>query len=528
MVQKKPIIFMLYKNLTVSQHTFLNIWHGRFGINLKFGASMQQRICLSIRLALTIVVTFILSACDSSNNLSTISASISTTATPINMIETDITVTNTGSSNINSINAALVGSFTGLTIYAGNTNPCQNISMVNPLPPNGQCTLKLNNTQTNQAINNTEGTLVITPNNNSALANTFDVISGTYLFAGGAFSTAGGNSAPFIAAWNGSTWVPLSTGMNGIVAALAVVNNILYAGGQFSTAGGLTVNQIAKWNGTEWSALGSGMSGGSAEVDALSVSGNNLYVGGEFTAAGGASANNLAMWNGSSWSAVSTGTNALVAALVNLGAVLYAGGNFTTAGGVTVSHVARWDGSAWSTLLGGTSGGGGAGDIFALNADSSTGNLYAGGSFTTAGVTSANNIAYWNDQSNGWSAMGTGTNGTNGPVHSLRVQSGNVYAGGNFTQAGGVTVNNIAQWNGSSWSAMGTGTNGNVEGLTSGGSNVYAGGNFTQAGGNTVNFIAVWNGTAWAALGTGMDADAAALVIAPSLQVLNGVNYVHH
>ena len=35
----------------------------------------------------------------------------------------------------------------------------------------------------------------------------------------------------------------------------------LYAGGGFTTAGGVPANYIAKWDGSAWSALGSGMDG---------------------------------------------------------------------------------------------------------------------------------------------------------------------------------------------------------------------------------------------------------------------------
>ena len=46
--------------------------------------------------------------------------------------------------------------------------------------------------------------------------------------------------------------------MNGFVYALAVSGTNLYAGGSFSTAGGVPANFIAKWDGSTWSALGSG------------------------------------------------------------------------------------------------------------------------------------------------------------------------------------------------------------------------------------------------------------------------------
>ena len=47
--------------------------------------------------------------------------------------------------------------------------------------------------------------------------------------------------------------------MNSAVYALAISGSDLYAGGQFTTAGGNAANDIAKWNGSAWSALGEGM-----------------------------------------------------------------------------------------------------------------------------------------------------------------------------------------------------------------------------------------------------------------------------
>jgi hypothetical protein len=72
--------------------------------------------------------------------------------------------------------------------------------------------------------------------------------------------------------------------MDGSVSALAVSGSDLYAGGGFITAGGGAANYMAKWNGSSWSGLGSGMD---SSVNALVLSGSDLYAGGGFTTAGG-------------------------------------------------------------------------------------------------------------------------------------------------------------------------------------------------------------------------------------------------
>src|SRR5262245_64291828 len=90
-------------------------------------------------------------------------------------------------------------------------------------------------------------------------------VSGGDLYAGGSFTTAGGNPANRIAKWKGSSWSALGSGMGGVdapeVHALAVLGGDVYAGGWFMTAGGVPANYIAKWNGSIWTALGSGLDG---------------------------------------------------------------------------------------------------------------------------------------------------------------------------------------------------------------------------------------------------------------------------
>lgn len=126
--------------------------------------------------------------------------------------------------------------------------------------------------------------------------------------------------------------------------------------------------------------------------------------------------------------------------------------------------------------------------------------VYVGGQFTTAGGISANRIARWNGSN--WSALGSGLNGI---VNAIAVSGSNVYVGGAFTTAGGIPVGKIAKWNGTSWSALGDGLNFTVNAIGVSGSDVYAGGIFTMAGGSPANYIAKWDGNSWSTLGTGMN-----------------------
>ncbi len=357
---------------------------------------------------------------------------------------------------------------------------------------------------------------------------------GPALYAGGFFVTAGGLPVNFITKWNGVSWSAFGTGVDNWVSDLAVFDDgsgggpALYAGGGFSAASGQEIKGVAKWNGTSWSALGTGLTL-SGTVYALTVfddgggAGPALYVGGSFDAAGGTPAARIAAWNGTSWSALGAGLSSPPYALTGFddgsggGPALYAGGSFYTAGGTTVNRIAKWDGMTWSPLDGGVSG------MFPgfVNAmtvfdDGSGGGpaLYAGGSFDMAGGVAVNKIAKWDGTT--WSPLGGGMgSGCCASVGALAVfddgsASGPaLYAGGRFNSAGGVPVNNIARWDGTNWTALGGGVEGGgVGSLTvfddGGGPALYAGGNFTTAGGVTANRIAKWNGTSWSALDGGM------------------------
>jgi hypothetical protein len=255
-----------------------------------------------------------------------------------------------------------------------------------------------------------------------------------------------------------------------------------------------------------WASLNPGVPGANYIVHAIAVDGSgNVYVGGEFTWIGTVAANYVAKWDGSAWSALGSGMggfggSTVVQALAVSGPNLYAGGWFTTAGGVTVNGIAKWDGNAWSALGSGMAQDSGttSGGVYALTVSGT--NIYAGGQFTAAGGVTANYIAKWDGST--WSALGSGMDGVAG---ALAVSGTNLYAGGGFTTAGGAAVSNIAKWDGNTWLALSSGMDGEVDALAVSGTDLYAGGWFTNAGGVAANYIAKWDGNAWSALGSGMN-----------------------
>ena len=120
------------------------------------------------------------------------------------------------------------------------------------------------------------------------------------MYVGGSFSwvtNSDGTAIPasLVAAWDGSDWTALGSGLfHGdplrSVRGLALASDgTLYAGGLFNSSGGVPISLVAQWDGSGWSALGSGVYGNGfngAVVFALTTSGTSLFVGGAFTRAG--------------------------------------------------------------------------------------------------------------------------------------------------------------------------------------------------------------------------------------------------
>lgn len=368
-------------------------------------------------------------------------------------------------------------------------------------------------TGANNGVNNAINALAVVANGDGG---------GSSLYATGHFTVAGGVAAQFIARWNGVAWSPLSSGLNNIGASLAAFDDgsgpALYVGGLFSSAGGTAANSVARWNGLAWTALGSGVANGSV-LSLASAAGPDgeqvLCVGGDFTVAGGASANRIAAWDGAAWTSLGTGVDSTVLAIATFdanqvdGQAIIAGGQFVSAGGAIARHIAAWSGGAWSPLERGLET-----PVRALATfDDGQGSgpaIYAAVTTTTAqGL--ANNIARWDGST--WTPVGGGINDWVYCLTTFDDGSGEgpaLYAAGEFSTAGGIAAKRIAKWNGTTWSPLGSGLNGAVFALKAvnsgepGGPALYAGGGFLTAGGTAAHRVAKWDGHTWTAMGSGV------------------------
>ena len=322
-------------------------------------------------------------------------------------------------------------------------------------------------------------------------------------------------------------WSALGIGTDDNINALAVgPDGSLYAGGAFTTAGGVSANYIAKWDGTSWSALGSGMNG---QVQRLVFDDDgNLYAAGWFTEADSVLTLHVAKWNGSTWSSVGIDniweSCDYISALAFHDDKLYAGGMNDTGFPIIAEYdgiwdqlgggfldgrplnfafddndslyvagellygftdrvlIGKWDGNTWNPILYNE-------NDYVYDILFHQGDLYAVGDFTTIDGVDANNVAKFDGST--WSALGTGITGTTVDVTTIEIGTdGDLYIGGQFENAGGMEANNIAIWDGSSWSTLGEGTNSSISSFGFTYDTIYIGGSFTTAGGNSANYAA--------------------------------------
>ena len=286
------------------------------------------------------------------------------------------------------------------------------------------------------------------PNKDSGQYISSIVIKGNSIYVAGYFNRIGGINANGIAKFDGTNWFSLGQGIKGLVNKIMFKSSDLYAVGLFDSAGNVKTSCVAKWDGKTWSGFGKGVTSHVGKynreyVNSISIIGSKVFIGGEFDTVGGVYANNIAMWNGTVWSGMNLGVrlekqdqnrDGLVNTLESIGGVLYVGGEFDTVGNnIATNNIAKYDTiKGWSSLGSGTI------SIGALNNTSTVEcmkvvgtKLFVGGTFTSICGTEANNIAMFNGTT--WSCLGSGTSGV---VSVIDVGKTGLYIGGGFDSVG--------------------------------------------------------------------------------------------
>ena len=176
---------------------------------------------------------------------------------------------------------------------------------------------------------------------------------------------------------------------------------------------------------------------------------------------------------------------------------LVAGGFFTRIKPNDVASIARWDGKEWMPMGSGFTFQGGTAWIRDLIVFGDK--LIAAGTFDMAGGVATSGIAVWDG--NQWHDMdggiGPSFSGGNPDVKALLIYDGSLIAGGNFTEIGAVTTNNVGRWDGAVWHKLGSGTPQIVHCLAEFQGNLYAGGATTHPDPVIGNAVWTWTGSNW-------------------------------
>ncbi len=348
------------------------------------------------------------------------------------------------------------------------------------------------------------------------------------LVAGGDFLMERETTVNRVAQWDGTQWLPVGEGFNARVNSLLSIDpdgtgpleKELIAGGSFTASGATAVSRVSRWDGAAWQAQGSGVNDEVLAMAAFDPDGSasipdRLTIAGEFVNVANFNGDHVVRWNGTAWQTMGAGVPEAASALVvwdrdgpgGLNPEILAGGAFNAIFEAD-DYIRRWTGVDWAEYASNLNG-----EVLTLATWDPDGagvlndQLIAGGVFTSANGTPVNGVARWDGAA--WHALGSGVAGGLADVYTaLSVDvDGNgpqdevLVIGGHFSSAGGVTANNLAWWDGTTWHAFGTGTNGAVRALAMWDPDgpgveqpqLVIGGDFTQVDGQALRYVALWS-----------------------------------
>ena len=231
-------------------------------------------------------------------------------------------------------------------------------------------------------------------------------------------------------------------------------------------------------------------------VKAISVTGSRIYVGGVFDSIASQARGHAAAFNISDGSLLSWDPQAdnEVTALQQMGAYVYIGGYFQSLHAQLHLALASVD-----TLTGNPTNWSFYNTVPSFSGYISSfvyagGYLYAAGLFSEVDSVNRNGLVKFDQAGNvvlGWNPGAT-MSGGNDYAAVIAISGSHVFVGGSFTTIGGASVNNLAAIDtgtglAASWSPN---PNNNVTSLAVCGSKLYVGGPFTSIGGKSISYLA--------------------------------------
>lgn len=356
------------------------------------------------------------------------------------------------------------------------------------------------------AVSSSSGVLLGWNPNADAAVNAMGAFNGT-IYIGGSFGSIGGVGRAYLGAVDAESGLPTpwNPGVGGTfgttddVLTLLVSNGRLFVGGYFTSLSGQTRSRLGSFD------LSSGMLDGwdpnigsitivQPTVFALATDGNNIFAGGTFTLVGASNIVNLAAidpatgfataWNAQADPLFSSGfPTASVSALAVFNRALYVGGNLGHMGGQLRPYAAALD-----LLTGNATGWDPRPNMIVSTFAGSDTGLYIGGAFSALATVPRHNAAAYDlaaKQVTSWNPDVLGTGGNSFPVTALLPAYNQLFIGGAFTNAGGLTRTNLAAVDLNSGAGFDWAPNPNfqVYALATWQDRLYVGGSFTNIAG---------------------------------------------
>ncbi len=294
----------------------------------------------------------------------------------------------------------------------------------------------------------------VTPNHIHRFYN--DTATGR-LIGTGAFDSAGSVAVPGIAAWDGTTWSSIGTGMPNFSSGSSILCALRYSGDLFF--GGYIPDwssnypYIFKWNGITLDSFAVI----NASPYAMLQYENDLVVSGGFTMVDNVPVNCIARWDGTNWSDLGFGNFYFgVRKMIAYHGDLYAIGMSNTDYKYYVFRLVN--NNTWQ-IVGQSFSGAGNGlitDVCIYNDE-----LYVCGQFSTSTnpPSGGNSIAKLDTISDTWTNVGGGLTATSNipSIGQMVVHNGGLYVSGWPEFAGGVNAPYIARWDGTQWCGFNVG-----------------------------------------------------------------------
>lgn len=312
----------------------------------------------------------------------------------------------------------------------------------------------------------------------------------------GKFSQVGNVQSSGIARWTGTAWESIGDGLNGWVQKVVIDGENIYASGRgrypyFTLSESDPSGLVAKWEGEQWTDWTANLVG---DVVDIAARGEDVYVTGTFLIDGPAKEWALAKWEDEHWTFIDG-----YEGLAYPEELLFVHSDLFVSDRVRIARLSQ---GVWTVFER---------EDLTDEPRGIIKNMVAHDSLFVYGINNDTYWQFHQWEENGWREFAASTSTGQGPVGVLRdfdVSGDDVFAIGNFgwgTNIDGELTRGILRWDGSEWGGLGRGTSffdrlneafypSGVNTVLTVGSDVYIGGEFWRAGGVSSKYFGRWSG----------------------------------